>query len=234
MANAIFAAAELLMEEIQRQLEAWNHRPEPKNEAAFKFPRVGGLPMVQHNEQPLIGNRWIAVGMFGRRDNCSPPPAAAWWTKENRERYALHCQGAVRRAGDALIEAARSAGHSAVLIEPLAELRRRHEDFLRQALRQDENGLLTDPAVDDAWKAIYPAVDRLWELVDELVPAIKPPELTPVQEAIYGVLTDEYQTVPQIAGAAGVNDDSVRRELGNLKLRLRLVDHKHGKGYRRL
>jgi hypothetical protein len=234
MANAIEAAADRLVDEIRRQLETWNHRPLPSDDVALVFPRVGGLPSVEHSEQAIGGRIRRTVATFGRESECSPPPASAWWTRANRERYGQHCQATVKQLANVLIEAARSTGASAVLIEPLADLRRRHDDFLWAAVGQGESGMFRTAKLRDAWQAIFPAADRLCELVDELVAGTKPLELTPVQEAIYGALTNEYQTVPEIAVASGVNDDSVRRELGNLKLRLKLVDHKHGQGYRRL
>ena len=57
-------------------------------------------------------------------------------------------------------------------------------------------------------------------------------DLTSVQDAVYRVLTDEYQSAADIAAAAVVSDVAVRRELPNLK-RMGLVDHKTRVGYRR-
>jgi len=168
MAHSLESAVQALHDEIRRQLKTWNHRPAPIDEAAFEFPDVGSIPSVQHNDRPLFG-RSIEVGTFGRSDDCEPSRAAEWRTHENRERYALHCQKAIRVACDAILEAARSLGQSASLIEPLKHLRRVYDDFLRAALIQEKGGLFSSGPLRYSWQAIYPAADNVCELIDELI-----------------------------------------------------------------
>lgn len=58
-------------------------------------------------------------------------------------------------------------------------------------------------------------------------------DLTPNQEAVYQALSAEFKRVPKIAKESNVPESEVRRQLPNL-VRLKLADHKHGIGYRRL
>jgi hypothetical protein len=57
--------------------------------------------------------------------------------------------------------------------------------------------------------------------------------LTPTQDAIFRALTDEFQPNDDIAEAARIDPDEVRRQLPNLK-RLGLAQNERGKGYRRI
>jgi hypothetical protein len=59
------------------------------------------------------------------------------------------------------------------------------------------------------------------------------PELSPVQAAIYQVLTDELWPVRDIANASHCDERHVYRELANLA-RMGLAENCRGKGYRRL
>jgi hypothetical protein len=72
------------------------------------------------------------------------------------------------------------------------------------------------------------------EQINQCQPDVCPeePELSPVQSAVYEVLTDQYQRIKPIVEASRVSEGQVRRELPNLR-RMNLVEHRRGHGYRR-
>jgi hypothetical protein len=165
--------------ELAQQWAIWAVMPAPIDADLLLFPDVYGqfgLPGVTQNQ--------MGYGIFGRKEVENPGPADAWWTKQNRRRYAHFCSATAERLRLSAMEVARFAGVSAFLSESLHEVELAHRHLVHAAEHAPGNGLMQEE-VRSHYVAAYRQRDRIGELAAELEANVMP--TTPADDAMLTV-----------------------------------------------